>query len=218
MVLTRIILTLRAMGLAYIIPIAVGFDLCAAMFGATIHFYGFVSVPSLIALAAALGFLSLLVLPFAIFHSRYYSRIDGSISFGNSVVVYLMSGELLGPDGSDAVFAVIESCLRLASDALGSVGFFPPAEVLRSALADLVICFVADIDETAYYHRWGVKYSRIAGLYCGDHIVVVKSLVQPLEETALAHELLHVIIDARSEELRRYGKLEAVEDTLGLEH
>lgn len=214
----KIKLTLKCLGLLFILPLCIAVVLCAVAFGFAVHQYGIVSVGALVTLAAALGFIAVIVTPFALFYSRFYSRIDDIVDLGDGVTCYVISNGLLKNVGPNAVKCTLVECLKRAYEAFCAVGYSVTHAEVKAPLADFFVVFVADIDEMAYYQRWGIKYKGIAGLKMSNRVLVVKQYAEALDATALEHEIFHVIVDAHDADLRAIGKLADVEDALGLEH
>ena len=213
----KIKLTLQALGLAFILPLIAAITISAVGFGYAVAQYGFVSIGALVTLAAMLGFIAVPVLAFYLFYNKFYSHIDGILDMGDDVTVYVISGGLLKNVGPMAVMNALATCLRRAYRAFQDVGYVVQQIEVKRPIDGLFVIFVADIDEMQYYHKWGIKYKRIAGLNMGDRVLVVKQLMEALDATALEHEIYHSIVSAHNADLRTIGQLATVEDALGLE-
>lgn len=217
MKMTKIKLTLKCLGLAFILPLAGAIILCAVGFAFAVAQSGFLSPGALISLACMLGFLAVLILPFALFYSKFYSRIDDIINLGDGVEVYVLSGGLLKNIGPGMVKDILIACVKRAHTAFKAVGYAVKQVEVKAPLNTLFIVFVSDIDELQYYRMWGIRYTKIWGLKMSRRIIVEKQYEEALDTTALDHEIFHVIVDPHDAKLRAIGRLADVEDLLGLE-
>jgi len=215
---TKIKLTLKCLGLAFILPIITAIAIAAVGFGYAVDQSGFLSVPTLVTLACMLTFIAIPVLAFALFYSKFYSRIDDVLDLDDGVTVYVISGGLLKNIGPGMVQGVLLSCVQRAHRAFKSVGYAASHVEVKASLNGLFVVFVSDIDEMAYYKKWGIKYKGIAGLRMSNRILVAKQYEEALDATALGHEIFHVIVDAHDGDLRIMGRLDDVEEMLGIEH
>jgi len=218
MTLKKILLTLKSIGLLYIVPITLAIIICIV--GAVYAGSSDNPIPSLpICIVVALGFLLLLILPFALFYSRFYGKIDMELEYilGSTWVV---TNNLIPDISPRRLLGVLDQCASRFREATLRNECLLGINVMdaRQQLVGVIIIFVRSIDEKAYFQKWGIKYRKIAGLKIGNNALVVRDVGVGLEDTALEHELLHVIVDAYDRELRAAGKIHQIEDDLGLEH
>jgi len=178
-----------------------------------------ISVPFFICLACAAGFLAVLLVPLILFYVKFYKLIEIEIKL-DGYSIYVITNNLCGnvTNFRETLRSYLVQCVLTVNHIFNECDFFlPNNKEISKALDGLYIVFVSDISSEDYFRRWGIKYRSIAGLCLPGKILVVKSIVSELGETALAHELGHVIKDAFYQELKRAGKETCVKNSLGLE-